>query len=50
MKKLFFRLFVCSCACILFAGCVFSWKPVVSDSSVNVSDKTDVRVPYEKAK
>lgn len=47
MKKRFLLVALCAA---LFSGCVFSWKPNVSDSNISVSDKTTVEVLRENEK
>lgn len=45
-----FVFFIGVCAAFLLAGCVFSWRPNVSDSSISVNDNTTMELSNEKEK
>lgn len=41
MNNFIFKFFVFVCLVFGLAGCVFSWKPSIENSSVSVNDKTE---------
>lgn len=43
-----YRLFIAFALALLFVGCVFSWKPSVSNSNVHLNDNTSLELPNEK--
>lgn len=50
MNHLFFKVFVGICLVFGLSGCIFSWKPSIENSSVNVSDSTTQEASYETTK
>lgn len=50
MNNSIFKFFVYVCLAFLLAGCVFSWKPNVSDSNITVNDNTTLEGTYGKEK
>lgn len=50
MNHFIFKLFVGICILFGLSGCIFSWKPNIQDSSVNVSDTTTQEASYETDK
>lgn len=50
MNHFVFKFFVGTCLVFFLAGCVFSWKPNVSDSSISVNDNTSMELTNEKEK
>lgn len=50
MNHPFFKFFVLVCAIFALSGCVFSWYPSISDSTISVNDDTSLEVSRETDK